>query len=62
MENELGSDCLCLMESLTEVLKLTPDSRILDLGCGKAMTSIFLAKEYGARVWAVDLKVSAAEN
>jgi len=29
--------------------------RILDLGCGKAASSIFLAKEFDVTVWAADL-------
>lgn len=28
---------------------------MLDLGCGKGLSSIFLAKEYGVKVWAADL-------
>ncbi len=36
--------------------------RILDLGCGTGITSLFLAKETGARVFAVDLGCSATDN
>jgi ubiquinone/menaquinone biosynthesis C-methylase UbiE len=36
--------------------------RILDLGCGKAMTSIFLAREFDARVWAADLWMNPDHN
>ena len=36
--------------------------RVLDLGCGTAMTSIFLAKEFGAQVWATDLWIDATSN
>ena len=36
--------------------------RVLDLGCGRASSSIFLHREYGVQVWATDLWFSAAEN
>ena len=36
--------------------------RILDLGCGTGITSLFLARETGAQVFAVDLWCSATDN
>src|SRR5205814_1537813 len=33
-----------------------------DLGCGSALSSIFLAKEFGCRVWASDLWVAPSSN
>jgi SAM-dependent methyltransferase len=36
--------------------------RVLDLGCGKGLTSVFLAKEYGVTVFAADLWISAEDN
>ena len=36
--------------------------RVLDLGCGRASSSIFLRREFGVQVWATDLWFSAAEN
>jgi ubiquinone/menaquinone biosynthesis C-methylase UbiE len=36
--------------------------RVLDLGCGRALSSIFLRKEFEVEVWAVDLWSSASEN
>ena len=35
---------------------------MLDLGCGRALTSIFLAREYGVRVTAADLWIKPTEN
>lgn len=61
-ENQMGPNALWLLESLTEIMPIEPGMRILDLGCGRAMTSIFLAKEFGARVWATDLWIDAEEN
>lgn len=43
-------------------LQLVPDDVILDLGCGTGLTSLILAKETGARVFANDLWISAEEN
>ncbi len=60
--NAMGSHCLWLQESLTQVMHITPHMRILDMGCGKAISAIFLAKEFGAQVWATDLWVSSSEN
>jgi len=36
--------------------------RVLDLGCGRGVSSIFLAKEYGVLVWATDLRINATDN
>src|SRR5712691_5718143 len=62
LENLMGPNVLWLAESLSELLELRPGMRVLDLGCGKAISSIFLAKEFGVQVWATDLWVPAADN
>lgn len=62
IENQMGPNALWLLESLCEVLSLEPGQRVLDLGCGKAMTSIFMAREYGVEVTAADLWIPAADN
>lgn len=61
-KNQMGPNALWLTESLLEELPITPDMKVLDLGCGKALSSIFVAKEFGAKVWAADLWIDAAEN
>jgi SAM-dependent methyltransferase len=61
-ENLMGPHPLWLAESLCEILPIEAGMRILDLGCGNAMTSIFLAKEFGAQIWATDLWIAAAAN
>ncbi|WP_165074167.1 SAM-dependent methyltransferase [Paludisphaera rhizosphaerae] len=53
---------LWLAEWLTEALDLRPGMRVLDLSCGRALSSIFLHREFGVQVWAVDLWFSASEN
>ena len=50
LENMMGPNALKILEELTEGIKLTSDMKILDLGCGKGLTSIFLAKEFGVQV------------
>ena len=62
LDNQMGPNALWLVEALTEVIPITPAMRVLDLGCGTAMTSIFLAKEFGAQVWATDLWIEASAN
>jgi SAM-dependent methyltransferase len=58
----MGPNVLWLTEFLCEKMELKPGMRVLDMGCGKALSSVFLAKEYGVQVWANDLWISAAEN
>src|SRR5688572_9961291 len=57
-----GANSLWLTEWLCEALDLRPGMRVLDLGCGRAMSSIFLRREFGVQVWATDLWFSASEN
>src|SRR5262245_25081182 len=47
---------------LAEAMALRPGMRVLDLGCGRAMSSIFLRHEFGVQVWATDLWFSPSEN
>lgn len=53
---------LYYVESLTQVIEFKKGMRVLDLGCGKAGSSIFLAKEFDVQVWAVDKEFSPTEN
>ena len=62
LENQMGPNVLWLTESLTQVMGLEPGMRVLDLGCGRAISSIFLAKEFDLQVWATDLWIEASEN
>jgi cyclopropane fatty-acyl-phospholipid synthase-like methyltransferase len=61
-ENALGENALCQTESLARHLPFQAGMRVLDLGCGKATSSIFLAREFGVEVWALDKDVSPSEN
>jgi SAM-dependent methyltransferase len=62
LENQMGPNVLWLAEALCQVLDLKPGMRVLDLGCGKAVSSIFLAKEFGLQVWAADLWIKPGDN
>ncbi|MYF50168.1 MAG: hypothetical protein F4220_08480 [Gammaproteobacteria bacterium] len=62
MENEMGPNVLWLTEFLCEAMDLRPGMRVLDLGCGKTVSSVFLAREFGVQVWATDLWISASDN
>jgi SAM-dependent methyltransferase len=62
IKNEMGPNVLWLTEALCQVMAIRPDMRVLDMGCGRAMSSIFLAKECGCQVWATDLWVKASDN
>src|ERR1700682_2415187 len=57
-----GANSLWLTEWLASALDLRPGMRVLDLGCGRATSSIFLRREVGVQVWATDLWFSASEN
>jgi SAM-dependent methyltransferase len=62
LENLMGPNVLWLTEALSQQMDLRPGMRVLDMGCGKALSSIFLAREFGVQVWATDLWVGATEN
>jgi SAM-dependent methyltransferase len=53
---------LWLSEWLAQAVDLRPGKRVLDLGCGRAASSIFLRREFGVQVWATDLWFSVSEN
>ena len=52
---------LYLASKMATSLGVKPGDTVLDLACGKGETSIYLATEFGARVVAVDLWISATE-
>jgi SAM-dependent methyltransferase len=62
VDNLMGPHPLWCAEALTQVMTLRPGMRVLDLGCGTALTSIFLAREYDVEMWAADLWVDPTDN
>jgi cyclopropane fatty-acyl-phospholipid synthase-like methyltransferase len=57
-----GCSTLWLTEWLASAMHLKSGMRVLDLASGRAISSIFLAREFGVHVWATDLWISASEN
>lgn len=53
---------LALAQLMAEQLALKRGQRILDLGCGRGQSSVFLARRYGVQVVSVDLWISAGER
>jgi len=65
LDNMMGPNAMKILEEMTqlpEMLELKPQMRVLDLGCGRGLTSIFLAREFGVQVFATDLWITASEN
>lgn len=57
------SSARILEELLTKhTLQLDRTQKVLDLGCGKGLTSLIVARETGATVYANDLWISAEDN
>ncbi|MCL1884059.1 MAG: methyltransferase domain-containing protein [Defluviitaleaceae bacterium] len=54
INNEMGPNPLWLAEFLVQSFDLKAGMRVLDLGCGKGITSVFLAREFGVQVFAAD--------
>ena len=63
-ETMMGPNSVRILAELLDKypLRLASDDRVLDLGCGKGLTSFIIAKETGAKVIANDLWISAEEN
>jgi cyclopropane fatty-acyl-phospholipid synthase-like methyltransferase len=54
-----GGGALYLAAWMVRTMRLKPGDVVLDLGCGKGETSIFLVRHFGVKVIAVDLWTSA---
>lgn len=61
VENPMGAHPLWLTEWISQRVPLERGMRVLDLGCGTAKSSVFLARELGVQVFATDLWTSATE-
>ncbi|QGN38185.1 methyltransferase domain-containing protein [Klebsiella oxytoca] len=61
-QNMMGPNVLRLTEELSRSLELWPGMRILDLGCGTGLSSMYLASEFAVEVVAADLWIQADDN
>lgn len=61
-QNMMGPNATIVLQELLQAQPLKPGWRVLDLGCGKGISSAYLASECGVEVFAVDLWVTATEN
>jgi len=60
--HQMGPTNLWLAELLADTMQLRAGMRVLDMGCGAAATSLFLAMEYDVEVWAADLWIDPTDN
>lgn len=58
----MGPNPIKLEEELLSDHKIPQNAVVCDLGSGQGLTSVFLAKEYGFKVYAVDLWSDPEEN
>ncbi len=61
-ENMMGPNSMRIIEEMMKHLDIREGMRIMDLGCGKGLTSIYLARNFDVTVYAVDLWIPATEN
>ena len=62
IKNQMGLNPLLLTEWGFYNYEPKSNSVVFDLGCGKAISSIFIAKEFNCQVFAVDLWIKSTEN
>ena len=58
----MGPNCVRFAEELTANIPFSPNMRVLDLGCGMGLSSIYLARTFGVRVFAADLWINPSDN
>ena len=63
-ETMMGPNSARILQELLEKFppQLNENDTVLDLGCGKGLTSLIIAKETEAKVFADDLWISAEDN
>ena len=62
MAKMMGPNPIKLCEELMLGNPIEAGMKVMDLGSGQGLTSVFLAREYGFRVWAADLWSEPEDN
>ncbi len=62
LENMMGPNSMKLAEEMLELQPIPSGSTVLDLGCGRGISSILMVRDYGLKVFAADLWVAPTEN
>ena len=57
-----GPNAIRQSEELASHFTITKEMKILDLGCGPGLSTLYLVQQYGAEVFAADLLMSPTEN
>ena len=58
----MGPNSIRLLDEIIGKYPVGTGNRIMDLGCGTGLTSMFIAKETNSQIFAVDLWCSATDN
>lgn len=61
-QNLMGPNALTLLDEAMSDIQLNRAERILDLGCGMGLTSMYLAEHTKAQIYAQDLWITATDN
>jgi SAM-dependent methyltransferase len=61
-ETMWGPNAIRQSEELASHFTITKDMQILVLGCGKGLSCLYLAQEFGAKIFATDLYADPTEN
>lgn len=61
-ENIMGPNPLKLLEEIMTLHPIQKGMTVLDLGCGRGVTSVSLVQDYGLRVFAADLWIDPTDN
>jgi len=62
LDTMMGPNAMRVSEEMASYLDIREDMRVLDLGCGKGLSTLFLVRQFGATVFAADLWISPTEN